>query len=266
MVLSFLSTKNLFSFNKAVFAGVFLSLVLFSPLSSAIELVIVGDANHPVAFKVQPFKYEGEGVSPAIEMERIISISLSNNGLFHQPLRQPATMPTSSLEWQSAGIHYLINGVIRENNGAMGVRLTVEATHKGAHPHVLNVELHPETWQIAMQLLSQKIFYHLFYNTYTDQSKSRNLNDDKDESLDYLVHLVRTVKNHWSSEVKSGHCVVNLKQLPGGNVQSFAIEKDCDNKLEPEINAIFSGLDDLPYEEFKAQFMRYLRFHFMAVE
>lgn len=238
--------------------------MLRPPVTSALELMIIGDADQPVGFQVQPLKYQGNGISPAVEIEGILVAELSNSGLFYQPWRKPAKTPRSALAWRLLGIRYLISGEINEGDDSMAVNLTIEDT-LGGTPTLVYAELNLTAWQRAAQVLSQQLFYSLFYATYTDQSEAHYLNNENRDKSRYLVRLVQTVKSHWHSEVKSGQCRVSVSQFPGGSVQSSTIEKNCDEKLNAEISTLFSDVQNLPYQGFKEQFMRRLRFHFMVV-
>lgn len=230
----------------------------------AIELLIIGDAEQPVGFQVQALDYQGNSFSPAVEIERILIAELSSSGLFYQPWRHSTTEPASVLAWRLAGIRYLISGKINETDDSISVQLTIEDT-LGVTPTVVHAELNRSAWQRAAQVLSQQLFYSLFYATYTDTTDAHYLNNENRAQSRYLVRLVQTVKSHWQSDEKSGQCRVNVSQLPGGHVQSFDLENDCDTNLNEGIKNLFNDLQRLPYQGYQRQFIRRLVFHFMAV-
>jgi len=241
-----------------------LTLLLWSISSySTPHFIVVGGADKPVGVYFKPFKYRGPGVSPAVAIENILLAHLSQSGLFYQPWRLQPEQQWNLYHWRLAGVRYVISGDIEETDQAIDLRLTVTDT-LGTTPTFVWVELNADAWQQATRVFARQLLYSLFYATYTDAVDSQYLQNTEPDETHYWMALVKTLKRHWYSHNTQGECLVKITQLPGGQVQSFDIEADCNELLFKELQALFERLNQLPYGGFNAPFAQNFTVTFVA--
>lgn len=239
--------------------------LLFWPLPShlAPHFIIVGGAQKPVGVFIKPLEYHGTGVSPAVDIENILLAALAQSGLFYQPGRQQPQTNWSLAHWRLAGVRYLISGRIEENDRAINLYLTLTDT-LGTTPTNVWVELNADVWQQATRVFARQLFYSLFYATFTDDINSQYLHNTQAEETRYWISLVQTLKSHWDNRQNRGQCQVKITQLPGGQIQAYDIEADCEEALFEEIQALFERLSTLPYGGLNAPFAQYFTVTFVA--
>jgi len=155
------------------------------------------------------------------------------------------------------------SGDIEESEQAIHLRLTVTDT-LGTTPTFVWVELNVDAWQQATRVFARQLLYSLFYATYTDAVDSQYLHNTEPDETRYQMALVKTLKRHWHNQTQQGECQVEITQLPGGRIQSFAIETACEEALFTELQALFNQLKELPYGGLNAPFAQYFTVTFVA--
>ena len=230
---------------------------------AAPQFIVVGGADKPVGVYMQPFTYHGPAVSPAVAIEKILLSYLSQSGLFYQPWGLQPEERWNLYHWRLAGVRYVISGDIKETDKAIDLRLTVTDT-LGTTPTFVWVELNADAWQQATRVFARQLLYSLFYATYTDDVDSQYLQNTEPDETRYWMALVKTLKQHWQNKADRGECQVNIAQLPGGQIQSYDIDTDCEAALFSELQDLFEALKELPYDGFKAPFAQYFTVTFVA--
>lgn len=246
---------------------VLLLMLIFGSMAKAdIELLIVGSNNQPVQFVLLPLTYTGGGLSPAVAIENHIIEALSSTGLFTMPFRyeKPAN-EENMMAWQLAGIRYVIQGEITEEESKLWLRLTMADT-LGLQPTISAVILNPEQLRLSTQMFADQVYRSLFYATFTNDSEKQYLADENPTLTRYLNQLVMSFKNAWQSRGSKGVCTVNIQQMPGGVPFKSRLQKDCfiNRNLADEIKQAMSSLEILPYENYQTVFEKNLTVKFIA--
>ncbi len=235
----------------------------FSTAAATPRFIVVGGDNKPVGVYLQPFDYRGSAVSPAVAIENILLSHLSQSGLFYQPGRLQPEERWNLHHWRLAGVRYVITGDIKETERVIDLRLTITDT-LGTTPTFVWVELNADAWQQATRVFARQLLYSLFYATYTDEVDSQYLQNTEPAETRYWMALVKTLKRHWHNQTGRGECQVGITQLPGGRVQSYDIDVDCETTLFSELQALFERLNGLPYGGFNAPFAQQFTVTFVA--
>lgn len=246
----------------------FILLLLSSGLRAEIELLIVGDQSQPIHFVVLPFEYHGDGLSPAVTVENHIIKALSSTGLFSMPLRyEPPQDNNNMLAWQFAGIRYVLQGQIFEDNDNLRLTLTINDSLV-LKPTISAVILNPKQLELSSQLFADQIYRSLFYATFTNDEDKQYLNNENPTLTRYLNQLVLLFKGVWQNQAGQGSCSVELQQMPGGVPFKSKLMEDCFNGsgLENEVQRALDGVGSLPYARYQAVFDKNLSLQFITTD
>jgi len=231
-----------------------------------IDLLVVGDSQHPVQFVVLPFSYQGAELSPAVTVESHITHALSSTGLFSMPFRyEVPTDVDNMMAWELAGIRYVISGDLIEENEALVLRLTINDT-LGLQPTLSSVLLNPKQLELSSQMFADQVYRSLFYATFTNDQDKQYLNNENATLTRYLNQLVMQFKSAWMNNQVSGTCTVDVQQMPGGVPFKSELQVDCfaEPALAEEVQAALDRVEVLPYEQYQDVFARELVLHFIS--
>ena len=241
-------------------------LMLAPPLCAEVELLVVGDAEHPVKFVALPFTYEGTGLSPAVTVENHIVQALSSTGLFTMPYRYTAPVdPANMLAWQLEDIRYVIQGRLFESGQMLMLRLTINDT-LGLQPTLSSVVLNPDQLALSTQMFADQVYRSLFYATFTNDNEKQYLNNEDPTLTRYLNQLVMTFKRAWQNNQADGTCTVDIQQMPGGLPFKSTLRENCfiDPDLATEIQTVLDDIELLPYDRYQEVFERELVVQFIS--
>ncbi|MCB1582569.1 MAG: hypothetical protein R3E90_13360 [Marinicella sp.] len=243
-----------------------LLLVFTTPLKAEIELLIIGGANQPVQFVALPFKYQGQGLSPAVTVENYMTQALSSTGLFSMPYRydQPIDI-NNMMAWQLSGVRYVLQGEIIEEKSLLWLKLTISDT-LGLQPTFSSVILNPDQLKLSTQMFADQVYRSLFYATFTNEADKQYLNNENPTLTRYLNQLVMTFKNAWKYQGTEGQCTVELQQIPGGVPFTSKLQEDCfeNSGLASEIQHVLAAVEFLPYDQYQTVFEKKLTLKFIA--
>lgn len=246
----------------------FFALLISSSVAAEIKLLIVGSQTEPVKFVALPFKYYGEGFSPAVTVESHIIQALSSTGLFSMPFRYeiPADQD-NMMAWQLAGIRYVLQGEIHEVKQTMTLRLTISDT-LGLQPTLSAVILNPQQLELSSQMFADQVYRSLFYATFTNDNEKQYLDNENPTLTRYLNQLVVAFKMAWQANNSSGSCTADIQQMPGGVPFKSELQKDCfsEPKIALEIQQTLDQVGILPYENYQSVFEKNLQIQFIATE
>lgn len=231
-----------------------------------IDLLVVGDGQHPVQFVVLPFTYEGSELSPAVTIESHITQALSSTGLFSMPFRYDAPVEADNmLAWQMAGIRYVIAGDLYEQGESLVLRLTIHDT-LGLQPTLSSVLLNPRQLELSSQMFADQVYRSLFYATFTNDTDKQYLNNENATLTRYLNQLVMVFKGAWLDNQVPGTCTVDIQQMPGGVPFKSHLQVDCFEQpaLANEVKAALERVEVLPYEQYQDVFVKDLVLHFIS--
>ncbi len=228
------------------------------------ELLVLGDRSQPVSFYLLPMSYQGEGVNPSYEVEEAIKVALSSAGLFTMPLRTQVPSDTENLSaWQMQNIRFVLTGHLFEHNNSLSLRLHVQDTFLNDGFAITGI-LIPDQLRTSAGMFADQIYRSFFYAAYTTRKTLQELENENAALTNYLHHIVKTYKSHWQSGDARGECLVDIQQLPGGDVFTHKMQKNCfaNEAFAAEIQSLLDQVQQLPYEHHKAQFNKYLHITF----
>ncbi len=228
------------------------------------ELLIVGDSNQPVKFYLLPFSYEGKGINASYEIEEAIKVALSSAGLFSMPMRiEPPQHPIKNTKWRLHDIRFVIEGKLYEQKDSIVLHLAIYDTLL-QNGYTLSGALVPNQLQTSAGLFADSVYRSFFYAAFTNRKTLQEVEHEDSTQTNYLHHIVQTYKSHWSPGETHGECLVNLQQLPGGNVLTYELQANCfQNKIfAEEILSLLKRVEQLPYTRYEEQFSKNLAITF----
>lgn len=228
------------------------------------ELLVLGDAHQTVHFHIQPFVYTGDGLNPSYEVEEAIKVALSSARLFAMPLRTQVPQDPKNLQaWQVAGVRFVINGTLFEEQKAMMLRLSIQDTLLDDGFTITGVLL-PDQLRTSAGLFADQIYRSMFYAAYTNRKTLQELQNENPALTNYLHHIVQTYKRHWQPGNSRGECLVNIQQLPGGDVFTQKLQNNCFQNMAfaQDIEQLLAEVAQLPYENHEDEFNKSLRITF----